>query len=94
MSENNEEVLEYILEVLERMSDSYLTNESPTLKGALQVGSYSIVYNIRPKQDELHGYEIEYVPTFIFYREDKEIGRIIETPILSLEEDMLAILIN
>ena len=58
MSENNEEILEYILEVLERMSDSYLTNESPTLKGALQVGSYSIVYNVRPKQDVLHGYEI------------------------------------
>ena len=28
------------------------------------------------------------VPTFIFYREGEEIGRIIETPKVSLEEDM------
>ena len=41
---------------------------------------------------EVEGYEIEYVPTLIFYREQKEIGRIIETPELSLEEDILAIL--
>ena len=32
------------------------------------------------------------VPTFIFYRYDKEIGRIIEKPFTSLEEDMLKIL--
>ena len=55
MPDNNEEVLEYILELLERMSESYLTD---TLKSSLQVGSYSIVYNISPKQDVLHGYEV------------------------------------
>ncbi len=32
------------------------------------------------------------VPTFIFYRNEKEIGRIIETPQVSLEKDMLNIL--
>lgn len=37
---------------------------------------------------------IELVPTFIFYKGRKEIGRIIETPILSLEEDLLQILIK
>jgi hypothetical protein len=36
--------------------------------------------------------EIEYVPTFIFYREGEEIGRIIETPEVSLEEDFLNII--
>lgn len=41
---------------------------------------------------ELKDFAIEYVPTFIFYKEDKEIGRIIESPTLSLEEDMLGIL--
>ena len=35
---------------------------------------------------------IERVPTFIFSREGKELGRIIESPRKSLEQDMLAIL--
>jgi len=35
---------------------------------------------------------IELVPTFIIYSEDKEIGRIIETPNESLEKDMSNIL--
>lgn len=37
-------------------------------------------------------YNIQYVPTFIFYRNGKEIGRIIETPSLTLEKDILHIL--
>jgi hypothetical protein len=36
--------------------------------------------------------KIEKVPTFIIYKKTKEIGRIIETPILSLEKDLLEIL--
>jgi len=39
-------------------------------------------------------YNIERVPTFIFYRNGAEIGRIIETPEVSLEEDMLDIIRN
>jgi hypothetical protein len=35
---------------------------------------------------------IEKVPTFIIYRKNKEIGRIIETPTHSLEKDLLNIL--
>lgn len=35
--------------------------------------------------------KVERVPTFIFYREDKEIGRIIENPKNSLVEDFLEI---
>ena len=35
---------------------------------------------------------IEKVPTFIFYKNKKEIGRIIETPKETLEKDMLKIL--
>lgn len=38
------------------------------------------------------GLELIQVPTFIFYKEDKELGRIVEFPINSLESDMLAIL--
>lgn len=36
--------------------------------------------------------EIKFVPTFIFYKNGKEIGRIIETPIVSLETDFKNIL--
>jgi len=32
-------------------------------------------------------FKIERIPTFIFLRNGKEIGRIIETPVKSLEED-------
>ncbi len=35
---------------------------------------------------------IEYVPTFVFFKNNKEIGRIIESPTNSLEKDMLSIL--
>ena len=37
-------------------------------------------------------YNIEKVPTFIFYRNDTEIGRIIETPKATLEKDLLEII--
>ena len=36
-------------------------------------------------------YKIEKVPTFIFQKNGKEIGRIIESPQLSMEQDMLTI---
>jgi hypothetical protein len=39
-------------------------------------------------------YNIQYVPTFIFYRNGKEIGRIIEAPAESLEKDLIRILSN
>lgn len=42
--------------------------------------------------DEVDGMGINFVPTFIFYREGKEIGRIIETPFETLEKDLAEIL--
>jgi hypothetical protein len=36
--------------------------------------------------------DIKRVPTFIFYRDNKELGRIIETPMISLEEDLMTII--
>ncbi len=39
----------------------------------------------------LEGLNLEKVPTFIFYRDKKELGRIIESPTGTLEKDMLAI---
>ena len=38
------------------------------------------------------GLNITNVPTFIFYRKGKEINRIVESPVESLEQDMLSIL--
>lgn len=40
---------------------------------------------------DIEFYEIERVPTFIFYRNDQSIGRIVENPTKSLEMDMLKI---
>lgn len=42
--------------------------------------------------ESLEGYEIDYVPTIIILKKEKEIGRIIESPIISLEKDILEIL--
>ncbi len=41
---------------------------------------------------DLAALELEYVPTFIFFRSNTEIGRIVEMPLESLEKDMLSIL--
>lgn len=51
----------------------------------------------RKKQAEgidIDQFVIEKVPTFIFYKNDSEIGRIIETPVETLERDILKILSN
>lgn len=42
-------------------------------------------------EDEVDGLNVELVPTFIFYRNGKEIGRIIETPEETLEKDLAKI---
>lgn len=44
------------------------------------------------REQDVQGLNIVKVPTFIFYRKGKEIGRIIETPVINLEEDFLAII--
>lgn len=46
-----------------------------------------------PQHEEV-GKNITNVPTFILYNNAKEIGRIIESPKLSLEEDLLSILLH
>lgn len=42
--------------------------------------------------EDIAAFEIEFVPTFIVYKEGTEIGRIIETPEESLEKDLLKII--
>lgn len=49
----------------------------------------------RDKSEPVHllqGKRVEFVPTFIVYREDKEIGRIVEHPRISIEHDIVVIL--
>jgi thiol-disulfide isomerase/thioredoxin len=46
---------------------------------------------VSPQQEE-SGFEISHVPTFIFLQRGKEIGRISEYPIKTLEKDMVMII--
>lgn len=41
---------------------------------------------------EMEDFNIQFVPTFIIYKNDNEIGRIVENPQESLEKDLLKIL--
>lgn len=38
------------------------------------------------------GFDIEYVPTIILYKEKKELGRIVEWPVETIEKDLAAII--
>ena len=42
--------------------------------------------------NEAEGLDIQFVPTIIFYKDGSEIGRVVETPVESLEKDLLKIL--
>jgi thiol-disulfide isomerase/thioredoxin len=56
------------------------------------VNSITLIGVNREKQglsNETEGLEIELVPTIIFYKDGNEIGRIVETPVESLERDLL-----
>ena len=60
------------------------------------VNSISLIGVNREKQglsNETEGLELELVPTIIFYKNGSEIGRIVETPVESLEKDLLKILL-
>ena len=43
-------------------------------------------------ENEVEGLDINFVPTFIFYKYGEEMGRIIEMPYETLEKDMLELL--
>jgi thiol-disulfide isomerase/thioredoxin len=44
------------------------------------------------EDESLEGLNIDRVPTFIVYHNEKELGRIIEKPTISIEEDLVQIL--
>ena len=57
----------------------------------IMVSNHADMYKQSPQHEEA-GKNIFRVPTFIFYENEKEIGRIIESPIATLEKDMVKIL--
>ncbi len=59
------------------------------------VNSITLIGVNREKQglsNEAEGLRIELVPTIIFYKDGSEIGRIVETPVESMEKDLLKII--
>jgi hypothetical protein len=74
-----------------------LKNENFTLQ-MLAVGRHAdstataLLADLGFAEDIRAGYDIEFVPTFIFLQYGVEVGRIIETPRKSLESDTAAIL--
>ncbi len=54
------------------------------------VDNASASYKQSPQHEEA-GKNIHHVPTFIVYENNKELNRIVETPVASLEKDLLAI---
>jgi hypothetical protein len=45
--------------------------------------------NKQAGETDLVNYNVQRVPTFIFYKKGREIGRIVETPYATIEKDML-----
>lgn len=64
----------------------------------LSFGLFSMICvdreKVAPGMDVKSEFQIERVPTWIFYKNDTEIGRIIETPQESIEKDMYRILVD
>ncbi|MXV37507.1 thiol reductase thioredoxin [Flavobacteriaceae bacterium Ap0902] len=53
-----------------------------------RIHMYAVDRNKKSLNGEEEGYNITHVPTFIFLKDGKEVGRIVESPINSLEEDI------
>jgi len=74
--------------------------ETPRFYKIMDAADYSKntieLITLSREKDTPHGFEvglnITNTPTFIFYKNDKEINRIVESPITSLEKDMITIL--
>jgi thiol-disulfide isomerase/thioredoxin len=82
---DSKRVVPRMMKVLE---ESKLQTDSLELVG---VSNHADQYKKSPSHEE-QGKNIVRVPTLIVYRAGAEIGRIIETPIESIERDLLAII--
>jgi hypothetical protein len=59
----------------------------------IAVGNGADMYKKSPQGEEI-GLNIKRVPTLIVYEKKKEIGRFIEYPVVSIEKDLLRILLK
>ena len=57
----------------------------------VMVDNHDSTYKQSPQHEE-RGLNIHRVPDLLVYDEDKELGRIVESPVVSLERDLLSIL--
>ncbi len=64
-------------------------------EAAYPASNVTIICVDRERKDSsgmVNGLNIELVPTFIFYKDGNELGRIVETPTQTMEEDIFEIL--
>ncbi len=80
-------------EVPKMLKILHLANVDTTAVQLIFVNNEIAAYKQSPQHQEA-GKNIHHVPTFIVYDGKKEMGRIIESPIESLERDLLAIVSN
>lgn len=66
--------------------------QQANLQNKLSLQLYAVNRKLKLENDLTDRLKIKRVPTFIFYQNDKEIGRIVETPNDLLEKDLLTIL--
>ena len=59
-----------------------------------QLQLVGVGHNKSTPDNAQEGYDIQRVPTFIFYKNSKEIGRFVEYPRETIEKDILKILSN
>ena len=70
----------------------YKVIEEASFKDIAEINLFAVSRSFRDSSRVAIESGVDRVATFIFTRENEEIGRIIETPDFSLEEDLLAIL--
>ncbi len=58
----------------------------------IQISFYAVDRKIKSGTGLAQKYNVKRVPTFIVLKDNKEIGRIVEHPVVSVERDLLAIL--
>jgi thiol-disulfide isomerase/thioredoxin len=56
----------------------------------IMMNSYDSVYKQSPSHEE-RGFNIHRVPDLLVFEDEKEIGRIVESPVVSIEKDLFAI---
>lgn len=61
-------------------------------KGTIDTQMIALDRNKQAPAGEIDGMGITNTPTFIFYKDGEELNRIVETPVESLEKDMVKIL--